>query len=394
VASAIDPRLPSFKRVRSHLFHEMLHTSALSVYVFSVALPVAIFVVLLVFEISRRKAGTPVSVVIGSTVWPTVISVVLTAMAWVVLLCWSFLRVAANDKKELLSTIAAKDTEIFKTSEIMEKRDREYAQRVNQDAATIFALQENIRQFGSQMSLVEHRLYTAQNELAAERSRLVQPDVGLLWEWPADQRMVRALKGSTEKDILIHNRSNQFVYNVQIETVPLRQGLVFDLINEIPPNTECKAIGRWNDKSSLTSNYAYFFIGGEEEAQAWGWFRKKPHNRGMSDSHFVIPMAISYECPLGVKWRCNFEFTYDVGYQGETYFTKQSGQRVVNENMPKEYEYHEGKQAQGNFEEGMRALFQVPKDAVKGKKKPAKKRAKNDQSQTSESDTSHDSGEA
>ena len=28
--------------------------------------------------------------------------------------------------------------------------------------------------------------------------------------------------------------------------------------------------------------------------------------------------------------------------------------------MPKEYEYHEGKQAQEDFEEGMNALFQVP----------------------------------
>ena len=40
--------------------------------------------------------------------------------------------------------------------------------------------------------------------------------------------------------------------------------------------------------------------------------------------------------------------------------------------MPKQYEYHEGKQAQEDFEEGMKALFQVPKDAVKEKKKPAR----------------------
>jgi hypothetical protein len=36
--------------------------------------------------------------------------------------------------------------------------------------------------------------------------------------------------------------------------------------------------------------------------------------------------------------------------------------------MPKEYEYHEGKQAQEDFEQGMKALFQVPKDVAKGKK--------------------------
>jgi hypothetical protein len=62
--------------------------------------------------------------------------------------------------------------------------------------------------------------------------------------------------------------------------------------------------------------------------------------------------------------------------------------------MPKEYEYHEGKQAQENFEQGMKALFHVPKDAVKGKKKARKERATSDQSQTGELDTSRDSGEA
>jgi hypothetical protein len=55
--------------------------------------------------------------------------------------------------------------------------------------------------------------------------------------------------------------------------------------------------------------------------------------------------------------------------------------------MPKEYEYREGKQAQEDFEKGMKSLFQVPKE---DKKKPAKKRAKK---MTSERDVSRDSGE-
>jgi hypothetical protein len=59
----------------------------------------------------------------------------------------------------------------------------------------------------------------------------------------------------------------------------------------------------------------------------------------------------------------------------------------------KTYEYDEGERARERFEEGMKALFQVPKDAAPSKKKPAKKRAKNDQSQTSESGVSRDSGE-
>lgn len=62
--------------------------------------------------------------------------------------------------------------------------------------------------------------------------------------------------------------------------------------------------------------------------------------------------------------------------------------------MTKTYEYDEGPKASEKFEEGMKALFQVANDAAKGKKKARKKRAKNDQSQTSESDASRDSDEA
>jgi hypothetical protein len=52
-------------------------------------------------------------------------------------------------------------------------------------------------------------------------------------------------------------------------------------------------------------------------------------------------------------------------------------------------EYNEGEKAQQDFEEGMKALFQTPKEAVPAKKKPAKKRAK---SKTSERGVSRDSG--
>jgi hypothetical protein len=55
-------------------------------------------------------------------------------------------------------------------------------------------------------------------------------------------------------------------------------------------------------------------------------------------------------------------------------------------------EYTEGPKALENFERGMEALFQVPKEATPAKKKKArKKRAKNAQSRTSESDASRDS---
>jgi hypothetical protein len=36
----------------------------------------------------------------------------------------------------------------------------------------------------------------------------------------------------------------------------------------------------------------------------------------------------------------------------------------------KRYEYHEGKKAQEDLKKGMKALFQVPKDAAKEEKSP------------------------
>jgi hypothetical protein len=57
--------------------------------------------------------------------------------------------------------------------------------------------------------------------------------------------------------------------------------------------------------------------------------------------------------------------------------------------MPKTYEYQEGKKAREDFEEGMKVLFQVPKNAAKDKEKPVKKRIK----KTSERAVSRDSGE-
>lgn len=41
--------------------------------------------------------------------------------------------------------------------------------------------------------------------------------------------------------------------------------------------------------------------------------------------------------------------------------------------MPKTYKYDKGVRAKDNFEQGMKALFQVPKEAVAAAKKARKK---------------------
>ena len=52
---------------------------------------------------------------------------------------------------------------------------------------------------------------------------------------------------------------------------------------------------------------------------------KKPHNRGLSNAWYKIPMTITYEAH-GARWETSFEFTYD--QSEEAYFTKLSGKRL------------------------------------------------------------------
>ena len=236
----------------------------------------------------------------------------------------------AQDEIKSRLVLCEHHTELLERSEILIKEKNEslaeLTRQVNQDAATINKLNEGIRQIHEGWNATERQLYEAKTQLVTERDRIIQPDVVLVWGWTEAQRMMRELNRDPDKDILVHNRSEQFIYNVQIEKVSLRDGLVFDPISDIPPDTLYRAVGRWNEKSSLTSNYAYFFVGGEEEAESKGLICKKTHNRGLSDSYYKIPMVVTYES-RGIKWQWEFDFIYDVGGE-ETRFNKKSGKRL------------------------------------------------------------------
>jgi hypothetical protein len=147
-----------------------------------------------------------------------------------------------------------------------------------------------------------------------------QPDVALVWDWPKDRRKRNTLLGGTEKSIIVHNRSTEYIYNVQIEPIKLNQELIFDPINEIGGRKERVASGRWNGRSSLTTNYSDFFENEQNDAELLrkGWKQKKPHNRGIYDSFLLIPMVLTFESRG--KWRIEFDFYYEFG--GESEFRK------------------------------------------------------------------------
>lgn len=160
-----------------------------------------------------------------------------------------------------------------------------------------------------------------------EAAQIQQPDVALVWGWPTDQTAASSLTGRTEKDILVENRSGTYLYNVQVEPVDLHQQLSFDLINEIAPGKQHLALGRWNGRSSIQTEYVYFFGNGDNEKQmlANGWVYKKTHNRGLSDSFIKVPMVVTYESSAQ-QWKCEFDFIYDPG--DESLFTRKSGKRI------------------------------------------------------------------
>ena len=130
-----------------------------------------------------------------------------------------------------------------------------------------------------------------------------QPDVALVWEFSEDQRKAENMLGYTEKSIIVHNRSDQYIYNVNIAPVRLVQILSFDAINEIAPSAEHVALGRWNGRSSATTNYLYFFDKDENKkvASEMGWFHKKLHDRGISDAFLKVPMTLTFDSD-GITW--------------------------------------------------------------------------------------------
>src|SRR5215831_19105989 len=135
--------IPSLKQVWNYLVKDELHTSTLSVCIFSAAVPVAIFIGILLSDIFRRKAGISVSEVISNTFWPTFISAAITVFFWVALLSWAFVRIILKDKDALHAVIAQKATYISQISEAIGRRDQEHADRVNADARKIVDLQEH-----------------------------------------------------------------------------------------------------------------------------------------------------------------------------------------------------------------------------------------------------------
>lgn len=160
-----------------------------------------------------------------------------------------------------------------------------------------------------------------------ELDKAEQPDVALVWDWTDDHKKLLD-HTDVAKQILVHNRSGEWAYNVQIDPVRLADTMTFELINEIPPGEQHLALGRWSGRSSLTSGYQYFFCAkiNEDIAFKKKWHYTKLHQHGLSPTFLKIPMRVTYEGSSHRAWESKWEFIYDVG--GESLFERTSRRRI------------------------------------------------------------------
>jgi hypothetical protein len=159
-------------------------------------------------------------------------------------------------------------------------------------------------------------------KLQKERDLAHQPDVVLAWGWTEEQIRTRSMTSGWDKYILVDNRSDEHVYNVQIESISLLRGLAFDPIPEIGPRATCLAIARWDGGSIPSKQYPHFFARAESEAKDKGWYSANAQGRQV----FKIPMTLKYECAKHSRWFCRFEFVHDIGEN--SFFLKREGGRI------------------------------------------------------------------
>src|SRR5882672_3643983 len=167
--------------------------------------------------------------------------------------------------------------------------------------------ENNANEFSFGLSVVDFR---SERPVPVTITATAQPDVSLIWDWPEAERAQKRAAGLTEKHILLHNRSNEYVYNIRIQPIRLSQELVFDEINEIAPRQQYPVLARWDGRSSQTTNYIYYFAGNEEEARKRGMIVER---KGRLDNFFfAIPIVLTYEAGKAV-WETICEFRYDPG---------------------------------------------------------------------------------
>ncbi|HEY5176500.1 MAG TPA: hypothetical protein VII95_13135 [Terriglobales bacterium] len=218
---------------------------------------------------------------------------------------------------------AAWKSDVHRQQEIAEARAAFVRKVAEKDADFAAMVRMKDGEFAARMREKECEI-AAKN---AEIERLTQPDVALVWDLTKDATKVKSWFG---KSIIVHNRGDQYVYNVRIDPIPLRNPLTFDVINEIAPKSEEPAVGRWNagseTRSTATDGYNQYIMANSEGLDEKGWTKKKSHNRGISPTFMEIPMAANFESQ-NTTWKIEFDWHYDPP-DDDSYFSRKGGYKV------------------------------------------------------------------
>jgi hypothetical protein len=198
--------------------------------------------------------------------------------------------------------------------------------------APYWIYQERHRRAGDAERDLSSKLAEREIDLQKEGELAQLPDMALVWDWTNEEKGMRSFLGSKEKSILVDNRSDQHIYRVNVQPIPVPQHcpMNFDEINEIAPRFQCVAVGRWavgsEVRSTTTDGYNQYVVANSEGLEERGWKKNKPHNRGISSTFIEIPMTATFESQ-NATWKIEFDWHYDPA-DDDSYFVRRGGGRV------------------------------------------------------------------
>ena len=149
----------------------------------------------------------------------------------------------------------------------------------------------------------------------ALRERLPQEpplDVAFVWDWHDVLKNNPGFLGAAEsnKDIIIDNRSDRYIYNVQIRPIELAEKLTFDKIPEIKPRERAIPLPRWRNLSRGSPIVQMFLCESINESAAESAGLMERMTTGLLPYRLRLPMDVDYETRIS-RHTSHATFFYD-----------------------------------------------------------------------------------
>jgi hypothetical protein len=165
--------------------------------------------------------------------------------------------------------------------------------------------------------------YLVISELRDVAENIPTPDVMFQWGFTHLNKSGFGLY-EFDKDILVHNRSHEWIYNVIVSPIKLGETLTFDKITEIESHDYKARTPQWDRFPGQTKKMVTDFLCREmniEKAKEIGIY----HSKDVGVSEFTMTIPIDATFMHGAKtWKLSAIFTFDPAHGDFCSFEKVS----------------------------------------------------------------------